>query len=86
MRTQASKWWGFAPQGATLGLLEYLSQSNDNADCVPLKNRFKFIDDLSTLELINLLTVGLTMFDLKKQVPNDLPTENYFIPPENLLS
>ena len=25
---------GGGPQGATLGLLEYLSQSNDNADCV----------------------------------------------------
>ena len=77
---------GGGPQGATLGLLEYLAQSNNSADCVPLKNRFKFIDDLSTLEIVNLLTVGLTMFNLKEQVPNDLPLENYFIPPEKLLS
>ena len=46
----------------------------------PLKNRFKFIDDLSTLEVINLLTVGLTMFDVKEQVPNDLAIENFFLP------
>ena len=38
---------GGGPQGATLGILEYLSQSNDNADCVPLQDRFKFIDDLT---------------------------------------
>ena len=53
---------GGGPQGATLGLLEYLSQSNDSADCVELKDRFKFLDDLSILEIINLLTVGLTSF------------------------
>ena len=43
---------GGGPQGATFGILEYLSQSNTNADCVPLKDRFKFIDDLLILEII----------------------------------
>ena len=38
---------GGGPQGATLGILEYLSQSNNNADCVNLEDRFKFIDDLN---------------------------------------
>ena len=75
---------GGGPQGATLGLLEYLSQSNDNADCVDLKNRFKFVDDLSILEVVNLLTVGLTSFNLKNQVPSDIPLHNQFIPGENL--
>ena len=75
---------GGGPQGATLGLLEYLSQSNDNADCVDLKNRFKFVDDLSILEVVNLLTVGLTSFNLKNQVPSDIPLHNQFIPAENL--
>ena len=42
---------GGGPQGATLGLLEYLSQSNDSADMVKVSDRFKFIDDLSILEL-----------------------------------
>ena len=28
---------GGGPQGATLGLLEYLSQSNDSADCVDIQ-------------------------------------------------
>ena len=48
---------GGGPQGATLGLLEYLSQSNERADCVDVADRFKFVDDLSILEIINLLTV-----------------------------
>ena len=74
------------PAGSTVGLLEYLSQSNDSANCVDKEDRFKFVDDLSILEIVNLLTVGITSFNLKAQVPNDIATHNQYIPPENLLS
>ena len=77
---------GGGPQGATIGLLEYLSQSNDNANCVSESDRFKFIDDLSALEIVNLLTVGICSLNLKQQVPNDVPEHNQYIPPENLQS
>ena len=77
---------GGGPQGATLGLLEYLSQSNNCADMVNESERFRFIDDLSLLEIVNLLTVGLSSFNLKMQVPNDLPTHNQFVEPQNLKS
>ena len=43
---------GGGPQGATFGILEYLSQSHDSANCVESENRFKFIDDLTILEVI----------------------------------
>ena len=72
--------------GATIGLLEYLSQSNNSADCVDLEDRFKFVDDLTILEIVNLLTVGITSFNLKNTVPSDVPLHNQFIPPENLKS
>jgi hypothetical protein len=61
---------GGGPQGVTIGLLEYLSQSNNSADCVSESDRFKFIDDLSVLEIENLLIVGISSFNLKQQVPN----------------
>ena len=77
---------GGGPQGATLGLLEYLSQSNNSADMVNESDRFKFIDDLSILEIVNLLTVGITSFNIKLQVPADLPLHNQFIPPGSLKS
>ena len=77
---------GGGPQGATIGLLEYLSQSNNSADCVGVVDRFKFVDDLSILEIINLLTVGITSFNIKQQVPSDIPSHNQFIPPQNLKS
>ena len=51
-----------------------------------MADRFKFIDDLSILEIINLLSVGICSFNIKQQVPNDIPSHNQFIPPENLKS
>ena len=49
---------GGGPQGGTFRIWEYLSQSNDNANCISEDERFKFVDDLSFLEIINLLSVG----------------------------
>ena len=51
-----------------------------------LEDRFKFVDDLTILEIVNLLTVGITSFNLKNTVPSDVPLHNQFIPPENLKS
>ena len=77
---------GGGPQGATLGILEYLSQSNDSSDCVSVEDRFKFIDDLSILEIVNLLTIGLSSYNVKEHVPSDIPDHNQFIPPQSLKS
>ena len=40
---------GGGQQGTLLGLIEYLVQSNDNADCVSPQDRLKYVDDLSIL-------------------------------------
>ena len=77
---------GGGPQGATLGLLEYISQSNDCAFFVPETERFRFVDDLSILEIINLLTVGLASYNSKQHIPSHIPEHNMFIPAENLKS
>ena len=50
--TNIYKLSGGGPQGTLLGLLEYLIQSNDHADCVDQSMRFKFVDDLTILELV----------------------------------
>ena len=69
-----------------LGNLEYGAQSNGNANCVNPDSRFKSVDDLSTLEKITLLTIGMTSHNSKLQVPNDIIDSNLFIPPNNLNS
>ena len=66
--------------------MEYLAQSNNSADIVNESERFKFLDDLSIIEIVNLLTVGLSSFNLKMQVPNDIGPHNQYIPSHNLKS
>ena len=74
------------PQGATFGILAYLAQSNDNADCVDKNERFKFVDDLTILEVIDLVSVGLSSYDIKSHVPSDIPVHNGYIKKHKLES
>ena len=48
--------------------------------------RFKIIGDLTILEIVNLLTIGISSFNIKQQVPNDILENNQYIPPQNLKS
>ena len=70
---------GGGPQGVFFGILGYLSQSNESANSVPEDTRFKFVDDLSALEKISLLLIGLASHNIKLQVPNDVHTSNLVI-------
>ena len=49
-------------------------------------SRYKFVDDLTTLEAINLLIVGLASHNPKLQVPSNIHKSNQIIPPEHLKS
>ena len=77
---------GGGPQGSTFGLWEYLSQSNDNAECIDEEDRFKFVDDLSFLEIIFLLSCGIASYNLRTHIPSDIPSHNQIIKKENLKS
>ena len=73
---------GGGPQGTLLGLIEYLVQSNDAADCVSKDDRYKYIDDLTILELV--LLSGLLMeFDCHQTVPSDIGIDEMYLPPES---
>ena len=75
---------GGGPQGSTFGIWEYLAQSNNNADCVDPNYRYKFVDDLTVLEKVNLLAIGLSSFYHHATVSSIIPTHNQFIPAEHL--
>ena len=77
---------GGGPQGGTFGIWEYLSQSNDSADCISESDRFKFVDDLTFLEIIHLLSVGIATYNIRAHVPSNVATHNQIIPAENLKS
>ena len=71
---------GGGPQGCSLGQLLYLSQSNESGNCVPDDDRFKFIDDLSLLDIINLLLISLEEYDFKRHVASDIAVDGKFLP------
>ena len=77
---------GGGPQGGTLGIEEYLSQSNDNANFLNDDEKFKFIDDLSMIEIINLISVGIASYNFKLHVASDIGIDNKYLPQENCQS
>ena len=56
---------GSGPQESTLGLLEYLSQSNDNTLDIDPDLKYNWLDDLSLLEIVNLLTMGISSYNVR---------------------
>ena len=63
---------GGGPQGCHLGGLEYGSQSNDSGQCVADEDRYKFVDDMSILEVINLITCGLDSYNFTNNLATDI--------------
>ena len=73
---------GGGPQGTLLGLIEYLVQSNDSADCVNEEDRFKYIDDLTILHILS-LSGALVEFDCYQTVPSDVGVDQLYLPPDS---
>ena len=75
---------GGGPQGGLMGILEYLSQTNHNTDFLSDEDKFKFIDDLSFLEILNLISQGLCSYNFQAHVPSDISADhNQYLPPNN---
>ena len=77
---------GGGPQGCHLGGLEYGSQSNDSGNCVQDIDRYKFVDDMSLLEVVNLITCGLASYNFRNHVASDIGVEQKYLPPSNIQS
>ena len=75
---------GGSPQGLSGGILEFLSQTAHNLAFLPEDEAWKFADDSSFVEVVNLAAVGLASFNAKHQVPSDIATDQFFLPPENI--
>ena len=77
---------GGGPQGSQIGQESYLSQSNSNADCVSSEDRYKWISDLSLIEIVNLVTVGVSSYRFQQHVASDIGIDQLYIQPQNILS
>ena len=72
---------GGGPQGTLIGQIMYLVQTNSNADCVDKADRFKYIDDLSILQIVCL--AGLVkQYNFHEHVASDVGINQVFLPPQ----
>ena len=74
---------GGGPQGTLVGLIEYFIQSNDNADCVDADMRYKYVDDLTVLELVMLASL-LSEYNFKQHVASDIGIDEMYVSANNL--
>ena len=77
---------GSGAQGSVLGNWEYLSKTNNNTNHIPVEDWWKWVDDLTTLEGVNLITVGLSSYNFHHHVASDTPVHGQFVSPDNLLT
>ena len=81
-----SKWHtlvGGSPQGSWLGQTSYITASDDAADWMEDQDKFKYCDDLSILELIQVGEL-LVEYDFRSHVASDVAIGNKFIQPTSL--
>ena len=70
---------GGGPQGSLIGQIMYLVQSNDNANIVDSQDRFKYIDDLSILQIVTL--AGLVKsYNFHEHVASDIGIDQVYLP------
>ena len=74
--SENSRFWG---QGSFIGNQEFDSHTNHNTDYVPESDRFKFVDDLTFLEVISLVNIGLSSHNIRQQASDDLPTHDQVV-------
>ena len=58
----------------------------NNTDYISSEMKFKFVDDLSALELLNLILIGLSSYNFKNHVASDIGVDQLFLPSENIQS
>ena len=73
---------GGGPQGTLIGQLEYLVLSNDNADIVSPDDRYKYIDDLTLLQLVCLSGL-LTEYNFTEHVASDIGIGQSYLPADS---
>ena len=71
-----------SPHGTLLGQTEYLVQRNDSADCVSPEDRFRYIHDLSLVQLVCLAGL-VSEYNFSQRVASDVGIDQVFLPAEN---
>ena len=63
---------GGGPQGGTFGNLENLSPANKKTEFLDNNEKYKYIDDISILDIINLLMIGISSYNHRSHVASGI--------------
>ena len=74
---------GGGAQGTLIGPMEYACQSNKSANCVEEDKRYKFIDDLTTIEVLDIL-MKIVSYNFHNHVASDNGSHGQYIPKEEI--
>ena len=55
-------------------------------DWLSVEDKYKFVDDLLVLELINMIVVGLSSYNFKQHVASDIGINQLYLPAEHIQS
>ena len=77
---------GGGAQGSTPGIFGISISEQSCGQFLSTEDRYKFIDDLSILEIINLVNIGLISYNFQLHVSDEIRVGNQFLPPMNIRS
>ena len=75
---------GSGAQGSIMGNHEFLSQTNNKVDHIPQGDRWKWVDDLTTLEVVDLINAGLSCYNFRQHVASDINVNGQYLDPKNV--
>ena len=61
-----------------------MSSTNNNSDHIPSKDRGKWVNDLTAVEVINMINIGLSSYNFRQHVASDIPVHGQYVDPQNL--
>ena len=53
------------------------------ADHIPVEDKWKWVDDLTTLKIVNLIAVGQASYNFRQHMASGIPVHGQYVKPEN---
>ena len=76
---------GSGAQGSIIGNLEYLSQTNNNSDHIPSEDRWKWVDDVTAVEVVNMINIGVSSYNFRQHITLYIPVHWQYVDQKNII-
>ena len=59
-------------------------KSNNNSDHIPSEDRWKWVDHLTAVEVVNMINIAISSYNFRQHVASDIPVHGQYVDPQNL--